>query len=60
MIRRREKPPEHLANSLYLEWFGEANGRVVVESADYELSISPGATPGRAQIEDAAYDDGQA
>ena len=39
-IRRREKPPEHMANSLYLEWFSEANGRVVIESADYELSIS--------------------
>ncbi|HWH70960.1 MAG TPA: hypothetical protein VNT26_16345 [Candidatus Sulfotelmatobacter sp.] len=33
--------PEHLANCLYLEWFSEANGRVVVESADYKLTISP-------------------
>jgi hypothetical protein len=41
MIRRKEKPPEHLANSLYLEWFSHANGRVVVESSDYELNISP-------------------
>ena len=41
MIRRKEKPPEHLANSLYLEWFSEYNGRVVIESADYELIISP-------------------
>src|SRR5437773_4821799 len=40
MIRRKEKPPEHMANSLYLEWFSEANGRVVIESADYELKIS--------------------
>lgn len=40
MIRRKEKPPEHMANSLYLEWFSEANGRVVVESADYQLEIS--------------------
>jgi hypothetical protein len=30
----------HMANSLYLEWFSEANGRVVIESADYELTIS--------------------
>ena len=29
-----------MANSLYLEWFSEANGRVVIESADYELTIS--------------------
>ena len=40
MIRREAKPPEHMANSLYLEWFSEANGRVVIESADYELTIS--------------------
>jgi hypothetical protein len=40
MIRREEKPPEHMANSLYLEWFSEANGRVVIESASYELALS--------------------
>ncbi len=40
MIDRKERPPEHTANSLYLEWFSEANGRVVIESADYELAIS--------------------
>ena len=40
MIDRNEKPPEHMANCLYLEWFSEANGRVVIESADYELTIS--------------------
>jgi hypothetical protein len=33
--------PEHMANCLYLEWFSEANGRVVVESTDYELTVSP-------------------
>jgi len=41
MIHNQEKPPEHMANSLYLEWFSERNGRVVIESADYELTISP-------------------
>ena len=40
MMDRGERPPERLANSLYLEWFSEANGRVVIESADYELVIS--------------------
>lgn len=40
MIRRKEKPPEHLANSLYLEWFSDANGRVVIQSSDYGLTIS--------------------
>lgn len=34
------RPPTRWANCLYLEWFSEANGRVVIESADYELKIS--------------------
>ena len=40
MCKRGGKPPEHMANSVYLEWFSIQNGRVVVESADYELTIS--------------------
>lgn len=40
MRRRGETPPEHMANSLYLEWFSERSGRVVIESADYRLQIS--------------------
>jgi hypothetical protein len=40
MMDRGEKPPERTANALYLEWFSEGNGRVVIESADYELNIS--------------------
>jgi hypothetical protein len=40
MCKRGEKPPEHMANCLYLEWFSERNGRVVIESADYALEIS--------------------
>jgi hypothetical protein len=40
MSRRGETPPEHTANSLYLEWFSELSGRVVIESADYLLQIS--------------------
>ena len=40
MIHRKAKPPEHRANCLYLEWFSEANGRVVIESADYQLTVS--------------------
>lgn len=40
MSRRGEKPPEHLANSLYIEWYSDANGRVVIESADYRLTLS--------------------
>ena len=35
-----KKPwPWHWGNSLYLEWFGEINLRVVIESADYELKV---------------------
>jgi hypothetical protein len=34
-------PPEHMANSVYIEWFSEANGRVVIESADFRIGVSP-------------------
>jgi hypothetical protein len=40
MSKRGEKPPEHMANCLYLEWFSEFNGRVVIESTDYILEVS--------------------
>ena len=40
MKKRGEHVPEHMANCLYLEWFSEQNGRVVIESVDYELKIS--------------------
>jgi len=37
---KAKKPfPWHWGNSLYLEWFSESNGRVVIESASYELKI---------------------
>jgi hypothetical protein len=39
--KRGEKPPEHLANALYLEWFSQTNGRVVIESVEYQMTISP-------------------
>jgi len=38
--KEKGRPPSRWANCLYLEWFSEANGRVVIESADYELKIS--------------------
>jgi hypothetical protein len=40
-LKQKQPVPEHMANSLYLEWFSEANGRVVIESADYKLAVSP-------------------
>jgi hypothetical protein len=30
---------EHMANLLYLEWFSDTNGRIVIESTDYEIEI---------------------
>lgn len=36
----RKPWPWHWGNALYLEWFGPANGRVVIESTDYTLTIS--------------------
>ncbi|MBI2813818.1 MAG: hypothetical protein HYX71_06005 [Opitutae bacterium] len=35
-----KKPwPWHWGNSLYLEWFSERNGRVVIETASFDLKI---------------------
>ena len=36
--------PWHWGNALYLDWFSDANGRVVIETADYELRIVGDAT----------------
>jgi hypothetical protein len=39
-LARANKPfSEHMANVLYLEWFSNANGRVVIESTDYKIEI---------------------
>jgi hypothetical protein len=38
-MKRGKKFPEQLANCLYLEWFSEANGRVVIESTAYQISV---------------------
>lgn len=40
MLKRGEKPPEHTANALYLEWFSQRSGRVVIETTDYRLEVS--------------------
>jgi hypothetical protein len=39
-MKRGKKFPEQLANCLYLEWFSQFNGRVVIESTEYEISVS--------------------
>src|SRR5439155_18755578 len=41
LTRSGTPPPEHFANALYLEWFSEATGRVVIESSDYKIEASP-------------------
>lgn len=41
--KRGEDFPWHWSNSLYLEWFSERNGRVVIETADFEIEIDPDA-----------------
>ena len=41
-LHRENRPiPHHWANSLYLEWFGDTNGRIVVEATGFEISIDP-------------------
>lgn len=41
-LHRENRPiPRHWANSLYLEWFSDTNGRIVVEATGFEISIDP-------------------
>lgn len=40
MIKAGGRPPEHMANALYLEWYSDLSGRVVIESSDYRLEVS--------------------
>lgn len=40
LIRANEAIPTQLGNSIYLEWFSGANGRVVLEAAHYHCEIS--------------------
>jgi hypothetical protein len=35
----RKPFPSHWGNALYLEWFSDSNGRVVLETVEYELMI---------------------
>lgn len=41
-IRKRTAFPWHWGNALYLEWYSEANGRVVIESSSYALTLLEG------------------
>lgn len=39
LYRQRKPFPWHWGNSLYLEWFATKNGRVVIESVGFQLTI---------------------
>ncbi|MES2659696.1 MAG: hypothetical protein V4689_13850 [Verrucomicrobiota bacterium] len=41
LYQNHQEIPYEWRNTLYLEWFSEINGRVVIESASYTLTISP-------------------
>jgi hypothetical protein len=40
MLKAAGTPPEHMANSLYLEWYSPLSGRFVIQSAEYQLEVS--------------------
>jgi hypothetical protein len=41
LYQNQSEIPYEWKNTLYLEWFSEINGRVVIESAAYQLKIFP-------------------
>ena len=41
LYQNHQEIPHEWRNTLYLEWFSEINGRVVIETSDFALSISP-------------------
>lgn len=52
--RNKIPMPYHWGNSVYLEWHSARNGRVVIESTDYQLSIEPEATWTMSEAEEQA------
>jgi hypothetical protein len=55
-----QTPSDTRANVLYLEWFSETDGRVVIESADFALELSPPAWQPTAEDEQQRLVDAQA
>jgi hypothetical protein len=41
LYQNHQEIPHEWRNTLYLEWFSEINGRVVIETSDFALTISP-------------------
>lgn len=40
IIKAGGTAPEHMANALYLEWYSDLSGRVLIESTGYHLEVS--------------------
>jgi len=53
LYQNRQEIPFEWRNTLYLEWFSETNGRVVIETADFTLAVSPHEWEMDADAEDA-------
>jgi hypothetical protein len=49
-----ERTPTRIANTLYLEWFSDSDGRIVVESVDFNFEID--AEPTWQMSEDEAFE----
>ncbi len=60
LVEQGKKFPWHWGNSLYLEWHGERNGRVVIESASYRIEIEPEASWRMSAAEERAQRDANA
>ena len=58
--KQGQAPSETAANGLYLEWFSETDGRVVIEGADFTLEFSPPAWQPTAEDERQRLADAQA
>ncbi len=41
LYQNNREIPHEWRNTLYLEWFSEINGRVLIETHDFELTVSP-------------------
>ena len=40
LVENKQPVPTRVANCLYLEWFSDLNGRMVIESIDFKLEIT--------------------
>lgn len=41
LYQNQAEIPHEWRNTLYLEWFSEINGRVVIEASSYQMTVSP-------------------